>query len=390
MTWHLCRLPFFEKVHYELAEKVQRWRAENRDLFEMHPDGGYRPIYRKVLGRLATAGLLDHLLPHRTNEAVPRPDVRSICIIREALAFDSFLVDAIFIMQGLGTAPLWHHPDRPLRERVLAACRAGTQIAAIACTEPSGGSDLAQVATTAVLDGGDYLINGEKTWITSAGVADHYIVVARTGEGPGARGLSVFLVPATATGLEIDPDVRMIAPHSIGSLRFINCRIPVKNLIGAAGSGFKAAMETFDIFRPTVGAAAVGGARRALQETLERVKARWMFGRKMSEMAVVQTRVADMVTDTETAALAVYRAAWMSDVIGGRISRDAAMAKLVATEAASRVIDSAVQLFGALGVADGSVVERLYREIRPLRIYEGASEVQRMIIGRSVLAGSDE
>lgn len=249
---------------------------------------------------------------------------------------------------------------------------------------------MAQVATTAVLDGGDYLINGEKTWITSAGVADHYIVVARTGEGPGARGLSVFLVPATATGLEIDPDVRMIAPHSIGSLRFINCRIPVKNLIGAAGSGFKAAMETFDIFRPTVGAAAVGGARRALQETLERVKARWMFGRKMSEMAVVQTRVADMVTDTETAALAVYRAAWMSDVIGGRISRDAAMAKLVATEAASRVIDSAVQLFGALGVADGSVVERLYREIRPLRIYEGASEVQRMIIGRSVLAGSDE
>jgi len=390
MTWHLCRLPFFEKVHYDLAEKLEQWRTENCDLFDLHPDGNYRPIYRKVLGRLATAGLLDHLLPQTKGEVIPRPDVRSLCIIREALAFDSFLVDAIFIMQGLGTAPLWHHRDRALRERVLSACRAGTQIAAIACTEPSGGSDLAQVATTAALDGSNYVLNGEKAWITSAGVADHYIVVARTGEGPGARGLSVFLVPATVAGLEVDADVPMIAPHSIGSLRFINCRVPASNLIGAAGSGFKAAMRTFDIFRPTVGAAAVGGARRALQETLERAKTRQMFGRKMSELDAVQARVADMVTDTEIAALTVYRAAWMSDVIGGRISRDAAMAKLVATEAASRVIDSAVQLFGALGVARGSVIERLYREIRPLRIYEGASEVQRMIIGRSVLAGLDE
>lgn len=389
MVWHLCRLPFFEASHYELANKLERWRTENLDLFEQHPEGSYGPIYRKVLARLAGAGLLDYVLPQANGSAAPRPDVRSLCIIREALAFDSFLVDSIFIMQGLGTAPLWHHPDNTLRERVLTACRAGTRVAAIACTEASGGSDLAQIATTAVLDGGHYVLNGEKTWITSAGVADHYIVVARTGEAPGTRGLSVFLVSATTKGIEVDSDIRMIAPHSIGSLRLINCRVPATHRIGAAGSGFKAAMGTFDIFRPTVGAAAVGGARRALQETIARVKGRQMFGQKMSEMGTVQARLADMVADTETAALMVYRAAWTSDVVGGRTSRDAAMAKLVATEAATRVIDSAVQLFGALGVARGSVVEQLYRDIRPLRIYEGASEVQRMVIGRSALFDQD-
>ncbi len=389
MVWNLCRLPFFEASHYELANKLERWRTENLDLFEQHPEANYGPIYRKVLGRLADAGLLDHVLPQSNGSASPRPDVRSLCIIREALAFDSFLVDSIFIMQGLGTAPLWHHPDNALRERVLTACRAGTQVAAIACTEASGGSDLAQIATTAVLDGDDYVLNGEKTWITSAGVADHYIVVARTGEAPGARGLSVFLVSAATNGIIVDSQIKMIAPHSIGSLRFINCRVPAVNRIGAAGSGFKAAMGTFDIFRPTVGAAAVGGARRALQETITRVKGRQMFGKKMSEMGTVQARLADMVADTETAALMVYRAAWASDVFGGRTSRDAALAKLVATEAATRVIDSAVQLFGALGVARGSVVEQLYRDIRPLRIYEGASEVQRMVIGRSAFLDQD-
>jgi len=389
MAWRLPKLPFFDESHYQLAEKLQGWCADNAALLHEHPEHDYGPIYQKVLGSLSKAKLLDYVLPRFDGDKMITPDVRSICIIREALAYESFLVDCIFVMQGLGTAPLWHHPDKALRDSIIDGCRSGKRVAGIALTEPGGGSDLAQAATTATRDGNDYILNGEKAWITNAGVADQYVVVARTGEAAGARGLSAFLVDANTPGLAIDGDVKMIAAHSIGSLHFSNCRVPADRMIGGAGSGFKAAMATFDMFRPSVAGAAVGGARRALDESIARVKSRRMFGKTMAEMDTVQQRIAEMATDTEGAALMAYRAAWAYDVLGGRVSLEAAMSKLSATEAASRVIDTAVQLFGALGVARGNIVEQLYRDIRPLRIYEGASEVQKMVIARTVLADSN-
>jgi acyl-CoA dehydrogenase len=385
MSWKLDNLPFFGDEHFRLAERLQEWQVKNADLSGQHPRSDFKPFAMEVLRRLAAFGLLEFVLPRYSNGTIAAPDVRSICIIREALAYDSFLIDSLFVMQGLGTSPLWQHPDAKFRDPILDDCRAGRRIAAIALTEMSAGSDLAEIGASAQLDGDCYLLNGEKAWITNAGIADQYVVVARTGEAPGARGLSAFVVEADTPGLEVGADVAMIAPHPIGTLRFTDCRIPRENMIGSAGSGFKAAMATFDVFRPSVGAAAIGAARRALFETVGRVKSRRMFGQTMAEMSSVQARIADMAVDTEAGALMVYRAAWAADVIGGRVSRESAMSKLIATESASRVIDMAVQLFGALGVAEGSVVERLYRDIRPTRIYEGASEVQKVVIARSIL-----
>jgi acyl-CoA dehydrogenase len=385
MSWNLQNLPFFGDNHFRLAERLQEWQQENADLSGQHPRSDYRRFAMEVLSRLARAGLLEFVLPRYLSGRIATPDVRSICIIREALAYDSFLVDSLFVMQGLGTGPLWHHPDEKLRDGILDDCRAGRRIAAIALTEMGAGSDLAQVGTVARADGDHFVLNGEKAWITNAGIADQYVVVARTGEAPGARGLSAFVVGADTPGLTVNADVPMIAPHPIGSLKFTDCRIPRINMVGSAGSGFKAAMATFDIFRPSVGAAAIGAARRALSESVDRVKNRHMFGKTMAEMGTVQDRIAEMAVDTEAGALMVYRAAWAADVIGGRVSCESAMSKLLATECASRVIDRAVQLFGALGVAQGSVVEQLYRDIRPTRIYEGASEVQKIVIARSVL-----
>lgn len=386
MSWSLPNLPFFDPQHFALAKSLQEWINSNRDILSQHPENNFAPYAKEILGRLSAAGFLDHVLPKTSGAEVSPPDVRSLCIIREALTYESFLADSMFVMQGLGTAPLWHHHDHAMRDAVIEATRQGKRIAAIALTEPDAGSDLASAQMTAHLDGDSYVLNGEKLWITNAGIADQYIVVARTGEAPGARGLSAFVVDADTPGLTITPDLPMIASHSLGALKFENCRIPKSNILGGAGTGFKAAMATFDVFRPSVGAAAVGAARRAVDESIARVKSRRMFGKAMSEMDTVQAKIADMTVETEAAALMVYRAAWASDVLGGRVSRESAMAKLMATEAASRVIDSAVQLFGALGVARGSVVEQLYRDIRPTRIYEGASEIQKVIIARAMLA----
>lgn len=390
MSWFLQKLPFFEPQHYALSEKLQEWIKANGDILSQHPESNFGGYATEILGRLSAAGFLDYVLPKTSGAEVTPPDVRSICIIREALTYESFLADSMFVMQGLGTAPLWNHHDHAMRDATIEATRQGKRIAAIALTEPEAGSDLAAAQTTATLDGDVYVLNGEKAWITNAGIADQYIVVARTGEAPGARGLSAFMVDADAPGLTITPDVPMIASHALGSLKFENCRIPASSILGGAGTGFKAAMATFDIFRPSVGGAAVGAARRAMDEAVARVKTRRMFGKVMAEMDTVQAKIAEMTVDIEAAALMVYRASWASDVLGGRVSRESAMAKVMATEAASRVIDSAVQLFGALGVARGSVVEQLYRDIRPTRIYEGASEVQKIVIARSVLADGDK
>ncbi|MFG1427733.1 acyl-CoA dehydrogenase family protein [Roseixanthobacter glucoisosaccharinicivorans] len=384
-AWDIWDLPFFAPSHRDLASRLKEWQAQSQDEGE-----GGSPYFarecRSFAREMAEWGFLDYVVPAPGRAASQRLDVRAICLIREALAYKSALVDSVFIIQGLATAPLWQAGTERQRQDYLDPCRRGERIPAFALTEPDAGSDVAAVATTATADGDHYVLNGAKTWITNAGAADFYVVVARTGEAPGARGLSMFIVDADVPGLTVTSPLRLVADHPIAGLQIEDCRVPKTNMIGSAGAGFKAAMATFDVFRPSVGAAAVGMARRALAETLERVEARRMFGHRMAELETIQSRIADMVLDLESAALLVYRAAWAKDTREGRLSRESALAKLGATEAAQRVIDSAVQLFGGLGVARGSVVERLYRDIRPMRIYEGASEVQKLVIARNTMS----
>lgn len=385
-TWSLERLPFFDESHYRLAERLQEWRVAHATLGQHADAADFDPLCREILARLAEWGFLDYIVPSAGGGENFTLDLRAICLIREVLAFDSCLIDTVFVMQGLGMSPLWRHEDEALRARYLSLVRSGKTIAALALTEEQSGSDAAAIVTRAVQDGNDYVINGSKFWITNGGIADHYMVAARSSDEPGANGVSMFLVDADTPGLKCGPQEPMIADHPISQVTFRDCRVPASRMIGPPGGGFKAAMKGFDVFRPSVGGAALGIARRAMAEVLERVQTRHMFGKLMSQMDVMQAKVADMACDTETAAMAVYRAAWASDVIGGRISKEAAMAKLIATEAAQRVVDGAVQIFGAAGVSRNSVVENLYRDLRPMRIYEGASEIQKVVIARSILA----
>ena len=264
----------------------------------------------------------------------------------------------------------------------------GARIAAFAISEPEGGSDVANLRMTATAAGDSYVLNGTKTWISNAGLADQYVVFARTGEAPGAKGLSAFVVDADAPGLTVPERIDVIAPHPLGTLAFADCRVPANQRLGEPGAGFKVAMATLDIFRPTVGAAALGFARRALDEALGRAAEREAFGKTLAEQPLIQAKLADMAVEVDAAALLIYRAAWTRDTKGPRITREAAMAKLYATEAAQRVIDEAVQIFGALGVVSGTPVEELYREIRALRIYEGTSEIQRLVIAGQTLAAA--
>jgi acyl-CoA dehydrogenase len=382
--WQPWDWPFLEPRHQELALQLQAWQAQHRpiDVEERH-SAYLRDECLALAAELASWGFLTYAVPKPDS----RVDVRAICLIREALAYCSALADNTFVMQGLGTAPLWL-TGSPLQARYLDDCRAGRAIAAVAVTEPEAGSDVAAIATSARRTADGWVLEGEKIWITNAGAADHYIVIARTGEGPGAKGLSAFMVDAGTPGLEIGPHRPMVANHPIAGLTLRQCHLGPDQIIGLPGEGFKAAMATFDTFRTSVGAAALGMAKRAMQEVLVRVNQRRLFGRSMSELESVQAKLADMTLDIEASALLVYRAAWTKDVRGGRASREVALAKLGATEAAQRVIDAAVQLFGALGVARGSVVEQLYRDIRPLRIYEGATEIQKIVIARAVLAAA--
>lgn len=382
-SWEAWNWPFLDPEHHELALRLQEWQRQHRPLDDAKAHSTYFAEECRTIAReLASWGFLEFAIP----SAGRGVDVRSISLIREALAYRSPLADNTFVMQGLATAPLWLSGASELQARYLDLCRRGERIAAIAVTEPDAGSDVAAIATTAREANGGFVLDGEKIWITNAGAADHYIVIARTGEAPGARGLSALMVDAGTPGLEIGPAAEMIAPHPIAGLTLRNCWVPRGNLIGAPGEGFKAAMATFDIFRTSVGAAAIGMARRAMDETLARVTQRRLFGKPMAQLESVQTKLADMALDLESGALLVYRAAWTRDKVGGRVSREVALAKLGATEAAQRVIDAAVQLFGGRGVARGCIVEQLYRDIRPLRIYEGASEVQKLVIARALLA----
>jgi acyl-CoA dehydrogenase len=319
-----------------------------------------------------------------------RFDVRSLALCRETLARHSGLADFAFAMQGLGAGPISLFGSDEQRAAWLPKTRAGKAIAAFALSEPASGSDVANIATAARRDGNGYVIDGEKTWISNGGIADLYIVFARTGEAPAARGLSAFIVEGGNPGLTIAERIAVIAPHPLARLRFDQCRVPADAMIGKPGEGFKIAMATLDVFRTTVGAAALGFARRAMAEAVKRAAGRELFGAPLAELQMVQGHLADMALEIDAAALLVYRAAWAKDSGATRVSREAAMAKLYATEAAQRVIDTAVQLHGGDGVRSGHPVETLYREIRALRIYEGASDVQKIIIARSVLSQTSE
>jgi acyl-CoA dehydrogenase len=377
-SWALTDWPFFDASHRTLAARVVEWNRQN----SARPENPTPDECRHMARSLGDAGLLRYVVPETGGDF----DVRALCLIREGLTFDYGIADSMFAMQGIGTLAIQRSGTDEQKSRYLEGCRLGRRIAAFALTEPDAGSDVASMTTFATRDGAGYVINGAKTLITNAGMADHYIVVARTGEGEGTRGLSAFIVDADVPGLEIGAPIEFMAPHPAGSLTFSDCRVPRSSLIGEPGSGFKVAMAAFDIFRPSVGAAGVGLARRALRETLKRVTTRRLMGKPMGDIQNIQMALADMATDIDTAALAVYRAAWELDVRKPRRSYAPSMAKLCGAEAAGRVVDRAVQLFGGAGVVRGNVIEHLYREARPMRIYEGASEIQKLIIGRQLLA----
>lgn len=372
LTW-----PFFDDHHRALAAKLEGWAAAHLSAL---PHEDTDALCRKLVAMLGDAGFL-----RRSGSPDGVLDVRSLCLIREILARHDGLADFAFAMQGLGTGAISLFGSDAQKERWLPLTRSGKAIAAFALTEPQSGSDVANSTMTATADGEGYVLNGEKTWISNGGIADLYTLFARTGEGSGARGLSAFAVTPDLEGFEVVERLETIAPHPLATLRFTGCRVPRSALIGTPGAGFKVAMSVLDIFRSTVAAAALGFARRALDEALARVTTRTIQGAPLFDLQMVQGHIADMALDIDAAALLIYRAAWTKDSGAPRVTREAAMAKLFSTDQAQKVIDTAVQLHGGDGVRSGSAVERLYREIRALRIYEGASDVQKVIIARQTL-----
>lgn len=382
MSWQLPQLPFFDERHRHLATCVSGWCDTNRALLAAGDDP-FEARCRRIVASLARSGLLDHVLPEARTDGPAAFDVRSICIIREGLAYESNLAATLFAVQGMGLAPLLRAGSDALGPAYLDRARRGETIGALAISEAQAGSDVAAISASVVPADGSYRLNGTKVWIANGAFADHYLVLARSADAAGA--ISAFLVDADLPGVVVGPETPMIDGCPLASVRFEDVAVPASHLIGRPGEGMKAVMAGFDIFRPSVGAAATGIARRALKEAVDRVESREIFGQPMSRLDGVQARLADMLADVESGALAVYRAAWTADVVGGRYSTEAALAKLVATEAAQRVIDGAVQLFGALGVSEGTVIERLFREVRPMRIYEGATEIQKKILARGLL-----
>jgi alkylation response protein AidB-like acyl-CoA dehydrogenase len=373
--------PFFDDRHRRLARDLDAWAAAN--LPPTHGDDVDAEC-RDLVRRLGAAGWLRHAVAGRDHggeaEAI---DTRAICLIRDTLARRSGLADFAFAMQGLGSGAISLAGTPQQRAEVLPRVARGEAIAAFALSEPEAGSDVAALACAARADGGDFVLDGEKTWISNGGIADVYVVFARTGDA-GARGISAFIVDAGTPGFEIAERIDVIAPHPLARLRFTGCRVAASRRIGGPGEGFKIAMRTLDVFRVSVAAAALGFARRALDEALARAASRRMFGQRLADFQITQAKLATMATTIDSAALLTYRAAWQRDR-GQPVTGEAAMAKLAATEGAQQVIDAAVQIFGALGITSGTPVERLYREIRALRIYEGATEVQQLIIARELL-----
>jgi len=394
MDRHADRIqwPFFGEEHRRLAQEARGWATEKL-ADGAHPEGraAVDARCRELVAALGKAGFLKYCLRGADGGVSTELDARSLCVLREALAHGDGLADFAFAMQGLGSAPISLAGSAEMRSLWLPRVAAGSSIAAFALSEPGAGSDVAAMETTAQHDGPQYVLNGEKTWISNGGIADFYVVFARTAPGSrrpdgsvSAEGISAFLVKPGDSGFTIAERIDAMAPHPLARLAFEDCRIPAARLIGAEGEGFKIAMRTLDVFRTSVAAAACGFARRALDEALEHVRSRAMFGRQLADFQLTQAALAEMATALDSAMLLTFRAAWMRDT-GRAFTGAAAMAKLAATEGAQAIIDRALQMFGGRGVVHGSVVERLYREIRALRIYEGASEVQKLIVARELL-----
>jgi acyl-CoA dehydrogenase len=375
--------PFFDETHRSVHSKLTQWRAPGLD---SEPDD-VDEASRKLVRMLGEGGWLRYVVPAEYGGISAQFDVRSLCLIRETLAYQSGLADFVFAMQGLGTGSITLFGSDELKRKYLPRVARGESIAAFAISEAEAGSDLSAMQSTAGRDGDDWIIHGEKTWISNAGIADHYVVFCRIADG-GDKSYGAFVVDADNPGLKVTERIKVIAPHVLGTLQFDNCRIPGSALIGAPGAGLKIALGTLDVFRTTVAAAALGFARRALDEAVKFTRQRKGFGKTIADMQMTQARIAEMAMAVDAAALLVYRAAWTKDTGDARITREAAMAKLFATESAQTIIDGAVQLHGGRGVVHGEVVERLYREIRALRIYEGTSEIQKIVIAGQVYAGA--
>lgn len=381
-------LPFFDPSHRELSKAAEIWASEHLvDLDHEETDQTCRYLVRA----LAQGGWLRYCVPQSHGGALPVLESRSLCLLRDTLAYHDGLADFAFAMQGLGSGPITLGGSEALRTHYLPRVARGEAIAAFALSEPEAGSDVAAMQTRARRDGEHWILDGTKTWISNGGIADFYCVFARSSDEPGARGISAFVVEAGSPGLAIAERIDVVAPHPLARLSLEGCRVPDSHRLGQPGEGFKLAMATLDIFRASVAAAALGFARRALAEALAYTARRRLFGQALAELQLTQAALADMATQIESALLLVYRAAWLRDqaIAQGRsdlrTTREAAMAKMVATENAQQVVDRAVQLFGGKGVQRGTVVESLYREVRALRIYEGATEVQKLIIARDLL-----
>ena len=379
--------PFFEERHRTLAADLWRWAAARLGPHE--PGADLDAVCQGLVRDLGKAGFLGLTVPASGGGTYETLDVRALAVARETLAYHDGLADFAFAMQGLGSGPVSLFGTEAQRKRWLPPVAAGKAIAAFALTESDSGSDVASIAMTAAADGaGQFRLTGEKTFISNGGIADQYVVFARTGEAPGARGLSAFMVENDTPGLSVAERIETIAPHPLARLAFSDCAVPSENRIGREGEGFKIAMATLDVFRSTVGAAALGFARRALDDAVDHVRRRKMFGGVLADLQMTQAAIADMVADVDAAALMVYRAAWTKDAGAERVTREAALAKMVATEAAQRVVDRALQLHGGAGVVKGAKIEELYRDVRALRIYEGSTEIQKIIIARATLAAA--
>ena len=374
--------PFFDETHRRFAADLSRWADKTLPSL---PHNDVDAACRARVKALGAAKFLDAVVPRAYGGSHDSLDVRTLCLAREILGYRDGLADFAFAMQGLGSGTITLFGSEEIKRRYLPGVREGNLIAAFALSEPEAGSDVAALAMTAKRDGDHYRLDGQKTWISNGGIADFYVVFARTGEAPGAKGLSAFVVDANTPGFSIKERIEIIAPHPLATISFDSVRVPAGNMLGKPGDGFKAAMATLDVFRSTVGAASLGFARRALDEMTDRAANRKLFGAPLAELQLTQAAIADSATDVDAAALLVYRAAWTKDKGAARVTREAAMAKMFSTEMAQRVIDRAVQVFGGLGVTKGVKVEELYREIRALRIYEGATEVQKVVIARETL-----
>ena len=374
--------PFFEARHRELAEGIETWATQH---LAHVPHDDADTTCRQLVRALGEAGWLKYGVGGmQYGGHGDTIDTRAVCLLRETLAKHDGLADFALAMQGLGSGAITLAGTHEQKSRYLPRVAKGEAIAAFALSEPEAGSDVAAMALQARADGDSYVLDGDKTWISNGGIADFYVVFARTGEAPGARGITAFIVDADTPGLQIAERIDVIAPHPLARLHFANARVPRSQMLGAPGEGFKIAMRTLDIFRTSVAAASLGFARRALQEGLERAASRKMFGQTLGDFQLTQAKLAQMALTIDSSALLVYRAAWLRDQ-GESVTREAAMAKWHASEGAQQVIDAAVQLWGGMGVQSGTTVERLYREIRALRIYEGATEVQQLIVGRDLL-----